>query len=186
MIAKKSITQILREINFGEFRSAKSAVLTHSETLFLCFWMMKFTKLTKLRATKFAQSSFRTSRSSEIDFTWKILKFPQFFLSLFDNLSQCKILNCETLQTLQVVKFNRDCNYQMTENIYHFACLLWFCFFKKKKKIRIFCEKLKSICDLSFDLRALLFIVNFQLWLQITYLKINNISKRSWLSPSAW
>ena len=33
-----SITQILREINFGDFTSAKSAILTHLEVLNLAFY----------------------------------------------------------------------------------------------------------------------------------------------------
>ena len=33
-----SITEILREINFGDFRSAKSAILTHLEALDLDFY----------------------------------------------------------------------------------------------------------------------------------------------------
>ena len=51
-----SITQILREINFGDSRSAKSAILTHSEALNFCtFWKLKFTKSTKFRAPKIAK-----------------------------------------------------------------------------------------------------------------------------------
>ena len=35
-----SITQILREINFGDSKSAKSAILTHLEALNFNFWLI--------------------------------------------------------------------------------------------------------------------------------------------------
>ena len=53
-----SITQILREIKFGDSRSPKSAIYTHLEALnfdlyeFLHFGRLKFTKLTQFRASK--------------------------------------------------------------------------------------------------------------------------------------
>ena len=55
------ITQILREIKFGNSRSAKSATFTHSKALnsdfyeFFYFQRLKFTKLTKFRAPKMAK-----------------------------------------------------------------------------------------------------------------------------------
>ena len=71
-----SITQILREINLGDCRSAKSAVQTHSEDLnfgiyeFLHFLRLKLTKSTKFRTPKMAKNDrFRFSRFSKIDFT---------------------------------------------------------------------------------------------------------------------
>ena len=51
------VTQILREINFGDFRSAKSAILTHLEALdfdfygFLHFLKAEISKFTKFRAS---------------------------------------------------------------------------------------------------------------------------------------
>ena len=53
-----SIAHILREINFGYCRSAKSAILTHLDALnfdfheFLHFLKAEITKLTKFRAPK--------------------------------------------------------------------------------------------------------------------------------------
>ena len=55
-----SITQILREINFGEPRSEKSALLIHLEAMtfdfheFLHFLKLKFTKSTKFRVSRMA------------------------------------------------------------------------------------------------------------------------------------
>ena len=55
-----SITQILREINFGESRSAKSATLTQLKALnfdfyaFLPLLRLKLTKITKFRMAKMA------------------------------------------------------------------------------------------------------------------------------------
>ena len=57
------ITQILREIKIGDFRSAKSAISIHLEALkfflmnFCTFWRLKFTKLTKFRAPKMAKTA---------------------------------------------------------------------------------------------------------------------------------
>ena len=59
-----SITQILRETNFGNSRSAKSTILTHLEALnrdyfdeFCTFWRLKCTKKTQLRAPKMAKAA---------------------------------------------------------------------------------------------------------------------------------
>ena len=58
-----SITQNLREINFGNCRSEKSALLTHLVALncdfyeFLHFLRLKFTKSTKFTASKFAKTA---------------------------------------------------------------------------------------------------------------------------------
>ena len=63
-----SITQILREINFGEKRSAKYAILTHLDALnfdfhdFWTFLRLKSATLTKFRASKMVNFS-------KIDFT---------------------------------------------------------------------------------------------------------------------
>ena len=52
------ITQILREINLGDSTSAKSAISTHSDSLYFAFYeimhflRVKITKLTKFRALK--------------------------------------------------------------------------------------------------------------------------------------
>ena len=52
------ITQILREINFGDSKSAKSAILTHLEALnfdlneFLHFWEAEIDQSNKFRAPK--------------------------------------------------------------------------------------------------------------------------------------
>ena len=56
-----STTQNLREIDFGDFRSAKSTILTHFEALnsdflyFCTFWRLKYTEITKLKAAKIAK-----------------------------------------------------------------------------------------------------------------------------------
>ena len=56
-----SITQILREINFDDSTSAKSAILTHLQVLNFEFYefctvlVLKFTKLTESRAPKRAK-----------------------------------------------------------------------------------------------------------------------------------
>ena len=67
---------ILREINFGESSSAKSAILTHLEDVnfhfreFLHFWSLKFSKFTKFRVTKIAKKALlKLLESFEIDFT---------------------------------------------------------------------------------------------------------------------
>ena len=64
-----SITQILREINFGDSKSAKSAILTHLEALnydfieFLHFWEAEIDQNNKFRAPKIAKKgSFKTYR----------------------------------------------------------------------------------------------------------------------------
>ena len=71
-----SITQILRKIDLGDCRSAKSTMWTHSEDLnfgiyeFLHFLRLKLTKSTKFRTPKMAKNDrFRFSRFSKIDFT---------------------------------------------------------------------------------------------------------------------
>ena len=71
-----SITHILREINFGESRSAKSAVLTHLEVLnfdsykILHFLKAELGKLAKFIAPKIAKKgTYRTFRFTKIDFT---------------------------------------------------------------------------------------------------------------------
>ena len=70
-----SVIQILREINFGDSRSAKSAILKLSEALNLTFYeFLPFLKtenqIKKFRALEIAKNgSFRTSRFSKIDFT---------------------------------------------------------------------------------------------------------------------
>jgi len=82
-----SITQILREINFGYSRSAKSAILTHSEALnvdfneFLHFLKAEIYQINQIQSPKNCKNgNFRTSRVSKVDFTQnmrdrKILKF---------------------------------------------------------------------------------------------------------------
>ena len=64
-----SITQILREINFGDFKSAKSAILTHLEALkfdfneFLHFLKAEFYQINQIQSSKNAKMAiFRTSR----------------------------------------------------------------------------------------------------------------------------
>ena len=52
-----SITNILREINFGDSRSAKSTILTHLKTLEFDFYELKCTKLTKFSAPKMAKTA---------------------------------------------------------------------------------------------------------------------------------
>ena len=53
-----SITQILREINFGDSQSAKSAVLTHLEASnfdyseFLHFWKAAIYQINKIQRSK--------------------------------------------------------------------------------------------------------------------------------------
>ena len=53
-----SITQILREINFWGFRSAKSAILTHLEALNCNFRSLKYVKSIKFRASKIIKMAF--------------------------------------------------------------------------------------------------------------------------------
>ena len=63
-----SITQILREINFGDSRSAKSAILTHLEALkfdfneFLHYLKNEFYQINKIH------SPYNISRILKIDF----------------------------------------------------------------------------------------------------------------------
>ena len=68
-----SVAQILREIKFWNSRSLEFAIWAHLATefwLFMTFWRLKFTKLTKLRATKMAKMAFfRASKVTKIDFT---------------------------------------------------------------------------------------------------------------------
>ena len=71
-----SVTQILREINFGDFRSANSAVLTDLEALnfsfctFLHFPKTEIHQMNKIQSIKIGKKgSFRTFRLSKIDFT---------------------------------------------------------------------------------------------------------------------
>ena len=73
-----SITQILREINFGDFRTTKSSILTYFEAMnfdfyaFLHFLKAEIYKINKIqsRASKIAKNgSFRTCRFSKVDFT---------------------------------------------------------------------------------------------------------------------
>ena len=70
------ITQILREINFWDSRSAKSAILTHLEALdfdfygFLHFLRAEIYQKEKTQSPKNGKvGSFRNSRFSKIDFT---------------------------------------------------------------------------------------------------------------------
>ena len=64
-----SITQILREINFGDSRSAKSAILTHLEALnfdfneFLHFLKAEFYQINQIQSSKNVKMAiFRISR----------------------------------------------------------------------------------------------------------------------------
>jgi len=87
-ISSFSINQILREINFWNSRSAKSAILTHLEALnfdfyeFLHFLKAEIDQKLRCRVSKLAKSGiFRTSSMSKNDFTQnlsdrKMLKFP--------------------------------------------------------------------------------------------------------------
>ena len=63
-----SITQILREITFGDCRSAKSANLKSLWILifmkFCSFWRLKFTKVTNFRAPKMAKAAFLDLQNS--------------------------------------------------------------------------------------------------------------------------
>ena len=58
-----SITQILREINFGDSRSAKSAILTHLEDFnvefyeFSHFFEAEFYQISKIQCPKVAQTA---------------------------------------------------------------------------------------------------------------------------------
>ena len=67
------IIQILREINFGDSRSAKSAISLHFEALnfdfyaFLHILKVEISQISKIQKPK--SGSFRTSRFSKIDFT---------------------------------------------------------------------------------------------------------------------
>ena len=71
-----SITHIYCEINFGDSRGAKSAILRHLEALnfefyeFLHFLKAKMYQINNLQSPKNGKkSSFRTSRIFKIDFT---------------------------------------------------------------------------------------------------------------------
>ena len=70
------ITQILREINFGNSRSAKIDNLTHSEVLnfdfneLLHFLKAEIYQINQVQSPKNGKNgNFRTSRVSKIDFT---------------------------------------------------------------------------------------------------------------------
>ena len=70
------ITQILRENNFGESRSAKSAILTHLGALnfdfydFLHFLKAESNQINKFHCPKNGKNgNFRTFRFFKIDFT---------------------------------------------------------------------------------------------------------------------
>ena len=70
------ITQILREINFRDSRSAKSAILTHLEALkyesykFLLFLKAEIYQIYKIQRPKIAKNGIiRTSRVLKVDFT---------------------------------------------------------------------------------------------------------------------
>ena len=70
------ITQILREIKFGDSGSAKSAILTHLEPLnfdfygFLHILKAGIDQISKIQSPKNGKNdSFGTSRFSKIDFT---------------------------------------------------------------------------------------------------------------------
>ena len=69
-------TQILREINFGDSESAKSANFTYSEALnfdsyeFLHFLKAEISLINKIQKPKIAKNSiFRTFEFLKIDFT---------------------------------------------------------------------------------------------------------------------
>ena len=71
-----SITQILREINFWDSRSAKYAILPYFEALsldfdkFLQFLRADNYQINKVQSSKNCKKgSFRTSKISKIDFT---------------------------------------------------------------------------------------------------------------------
>ena len=71
-----SITQILREINFLDSRSAKYAILAHLEALnfdfneFLHFLKAKIYQKAKMQTPKNGKNgTLRTSRLSKVDFT---------------------------------------------------------------------------------------------------------------------
>ena len=75
-IAEFSVTQILREINFRESRSVKSAVFTYLEALnfnfykFLHLLKAEIYQISKIQSPKNDKNySFGTSRLSKIDFT---------------------------------------------------------------------------------------------------------------------
>ena len=70
------INQILREIKFGDSKSAKSAIFTHLETLnsdfyeFLYLLKAEIYQIYKIQSPKNGKTGiFRTSRLSKIDFT---------------------------------------------------------------------------------------------------------------------
>ena len=71
-----SITQILREIKFGDTGSAKSAILTHLEALnfdfyeLFYFFKAEIYQINKTQNPKNGKNGrFRTSRLFKIDFT---------------------------------------------------------------------------------------------------------------------
>ena len=99
-----SITQILREINFGDSGSVKSAILTHVEALnfdsheFLHFLKTEIYQIKEIQSPKNCKtSSFRTFAFSKIDFTQnlsdsKIMKFPHCVCTILE----CWNLECST------------------------------------------------------------------------------------------
>ena len=66
-----SITQILREINFEDSKSAKSTIFTDLEALKFDFYeFLHFLKAEKHQINKFPSSKLaKTSRFSKVDFT---------------------------------------------------------------------------------------------------------------------
>ena len=83
-----SITQNLREINFGDSRSAKFAISTHLESLYFDFYeCLHYLKVGMGQINQIQSplngknATFRTPRCSKIDFTYdlsdiKVMKFP--------------------------------------------------------------------------------------------------------------
>jgi len=77
-----SVTQISREINFGDSKVSKFTISTHLEAQilifvkFCTFGKLKFTKLTKFRARKKAKNgSFTTSKLCKIVYTENLSDF---------------------------------------------------------------------------------------------------------------
>ena len=71
-----SITQILREVNFGDSRSVKSAILPHLQVLNFDFYQIwhflkaEIYQINKIQSPKIGKKgSFRPSRFCKIDFT---------------------------------------------------------------------------------------------------------------------
>ena len=74
-----TITQILREINFGDSRRAKSAILTHLENLkfdfyeFYTFLRLKFTKNQNSESPQLQKMAFLKHRGFQKSISRKIL-----------------------------------------------------------------------------------------------------------------